>query len=244
MRGLVVTGTGTGVGKTVLSAALVAAMTAAGESVTAHKPVLTGTETEPIGPWPADHELLGSLAGQLPEQVAPLRFGPAVSPHFAAELAGRPVSIAELLAGARLAASRAGEGVLLVEGAGGLLAPLAEECTVRDLARELGLGLVVAARAGLGTINHVLLTLEAARAAGLQVRGVVLTPWPMAPSPMERSNHETIARLGEVDVHVLQALQGPDHEALARAGATLPWRAWIAAEAASASTSAAPGAPS
>ena len=65
-----------------------------------------------------------------------------------------------------------------MEGVGGLLVPLAEDFTVRDLAVALGLGVLIAARPGLGTINHTLLTLEAARAAGLDVRAVVLTPWP------------------------------------------------------------------
>ena len=79
----------------------------------------------------------------------------------------------------RAVARRAGAGsIAVVEGVGGLLVPLGPEADVRDLARDLGLPLVVAARPGLGTINHTLLTLEAARAAGLTVAGVVLTPWP------------------------------------------------------------------
>ena len=227
MRGLFVTGTDTGVGKTVLSAALVAAMVGAGEDVSAYKPMLTGTEEPPQEPWPADHELLGSVSGQPAEQVAPRRFGPAVSPHLATELQASPITAQELLADARQAAARAGAGVLVVEGVGGLLVPLTEGYAVRDLARELGLGLLIAARPGLGTINHTLLTLEAARAVGLEVHAVVLTPWSLAPSPMELSNRDTIARLGSVDVHLLEALERPDRQSLARAGATLPWRTWL-----------------
>ncbi|HEY8304459.1 MAG TPA: AAA family ATPase, partial [Solirubrobacteraceae bacterium] len=87
MRGLFVTGTGTGVGKTILSAALLATMNAAGEQVRAYKPVLTGLD-ESAGTWPPDHELLAAAAGMDPAQVAPLRFGPAVSPHLAAALSG------------------------------------------------------------------------------------------------------------------------------------------------------------
>ncbi len=74
---------------------------------------------------------------------------------------------------------------------------------MRDFAVDLGLPLVVAASPGLGTINHTLLTLEAARAAGLDVARVVLTPWPDEPSPIESSNRETIAALGEVAVETL-----------------------------------------
>ncbi|MGB3098910.1 MAG: dethiobiotin synthase, partial [Solirubrobacterales bacterium] len=74
------------------------------------------------------------------------------------------------------------------------------------LARDLGQPIVVAARPGLGTINHTLLTLEAIRSSGLTVRAVVLTPWPAQPSPMEQSNRETIAAIGRVEVHVLEAI--------------------------------------
>jgi dethiobiotin synthetase len=227
--GLFVIGTDTDVGKSVLSAALLAAMAAAGESVSAHKPLLTGTDEPPSGAWPADHELLASVTGEPAELIAPTRFGPAVSPHLAAELAGIAVDPRDLLAAARAALGRAGSGVLVVEGVGGLMVPLdGKNYLVRDLARELGLGLLLAARPGLGTINHTLLTLEAARAADLDVRAVVLTPWPDEPGEIERSNQETIAHLGAIDVHVLERIDSPDPRSLASAGAGLPWRDWIA----------------
>jgi dethiobiotin synthetase len=100
---------------------------------------------------------------------------------------------------------------------------------VLDLARELGLALVIAARPGLGTINHSLLTVRAARAAGLRVLAVVLTPWPGQPTELERSNRDTIARLADLDVEVLPTLDGPELDALAQAGEKLPWRSWLAA---------------
>ena len=231
MRGLFVTGTDTGVGKTILSAALVAAMAAAGEKVRAYKPVLTGLEEnpaprgagEPSGAWPRDHELLARMAGMTAKEVAPLRYAPAVSPHLAAAMAGERIEAAGLIEHARALAR---EGTLIVEGVGGLLVPLGEEYTVRELAAELALPLLIAARPGLGTINHTLLTLQAARAAGLEVRAVVLTPWPGEPSAMERSNRETLARMGEVDVDVLPRLAGPDRLELAQAGGRLPWPSW------------------
>jgi dethiobiotin synthetase len=223
MRGVFVTGTDTGAGKTIVSAALVAALASAGEAVRAHKPAVTGLE-DPPGRWPADHELLGAVSGVAAEEVSPLRYGPAVSPQLAAELAGEPIEPHALLAAAR----RAGEGAaLIVEGAGGLLSPLAFDYTVCDLAVALALPVVIAARAGLGTINHALLTLRAARAAGLTVEAVVLTPWPAAPSDLERSNRETISRMGEIEVLGLPPLAAPDPSELARAGATLPWRRWL-----------------
>ncbi len=228
MRGLFVTGTGTGVGKTILSAALLAAMAAGGERVRAHKPVVTGLDESP-GEWPPDHELLAFAAGMDPEAVAPLRYGPAVSPHLAAELADRPIDSDRIAtaAGAALDAATTREAVLIVEGVGGLLVPLTNDSTVRDLATTLKLPLLIAAAPGLGTINHTLLTLEAARSVQLDVRAVVLTPWSARPSAMERSNRATIARLGDVDVSTLPRVHGPRLAALADAGARLPWRHWL-----------------
>jgi dethiobiotin synthetase len=222
MRGLFVTGTGTGVGKTILSAALLAAMRAAGEPVRAHKPVVTGLD-EPAGEWPPDHELLALAAGMDPDEVAPLRYGPAVSPHLAARLAGERIDPAALVARARAHA----DCTLVVEGVGGLLVPLADGYSVRDLAVELGLPVVIAASPGLGTINHTLLTLQSARDAGLEVHAVVLTPWPAEPSEMELSNRETIASMGAVEVAYLEEIASTDIPALARAGAHLQWRDWL-----------------
>jgi dethiobiotin synthetase len=224
VRGLFVTGTDTGVGKSILSAALLAAMVAASEQVRAHKPAVTGLE-EPPGAWPPDHELLAAAAGMTPEDVAPLRYGPAVSPHLAAQLAGEPIDPVDLVARARQAADE--ETTLILEGVGGLLAPLTDDYTVCDLAVELGLPLLIAARPGLGTINHTLLTLTAARAAGLDVRAVVLTPWPEEPSTLELSNRATIAHMGEIEVEGLSRVGRPDVADLALAGAELPWLHWL-----------------
>lgn len=221
MRGLFVCGTGTGVGKTILSAALLAAMRAAGEPVRAHKPVVTGL-AERSGPQP-DHELLALAAGMTPDAVAPLRFDPPVSPHLAATLAGQSIDPAAMIASARMEPQR----TFVVEGVGGLLVPLAERFSVRDLAVELGLPLLIAASPGLGTINHTLLTIEAARAVGLSVVAVVLTPWPAEPGQMEQSNLETIAQLGQVEVALLEEIASIDIPELARAGARLPWRDWL-----------------
>ena len=263
MRGLFVTGTDTGVGKTIVSAALLAAMRSAGERPRAYKPVVTGLDELPSPgseAWPRDHELLGAMAGMDPALVSPISYGPAVSPHLAAELAGERITRKRLLAGARLAAgseapgplgaasseergptvvagseapgplgaaSSESPGPLVVEGVGGLLVPLNEEWTVCDLAVALALPVLIVARPGLGTINHTLLTLRVAREAGLEVRAVVLTPWPAEPSRLELSNRETIARIGAVEVSVLGHVAGPDPEQLASAGSRLAWRRWL-----------------
>jgi dethiobiotin synthetase len=152
-------------------------------------------------------------------------FGPAVSPHLALQLAGEDLDVATLIAALR--ASAGDDEVLIVEGVGGLLVPLTDGRSVRDLAGEIGLPLVIAARAGLGTINHTLLTLEAARAASLAVAGVVLTPWPEVPGVIERSNRETIERLGVVPVATLPPIPSAAPALLARAGQQLPLDAWL-----------------
>jgi dethiobiotin synthetase len=218
LRGLFVTGTDTGVGKTVVAGAVCAALAGRGERVAAFKPAVTGLDEE-VGEWPRDHELLAAAAGgrQAPSDVAPLVFGPPVSPHYAAELAGTAIEPLELAAAARQAGEQAD--VLVCEGVGGLLVPLTTGYLIRDLALELDLPLLVAARPGLGTINHTLLTLETARSAGLDVAAVVMTPWPGEPSGIERSNRETIETLGDVRVCGLPPTT-PDR--LAEAGAALP----------------------
>ncbi|MET0684435.1 MAG: dethiobiotin synthase [Solirubrobacteraceae bacterium] len=227
MRGLFVTGTDTGVGKTVVAGAIAAALRADGARVAAYKPVVTGLD-EPAEPgWPRDHELLAAAAGTRPEAVAPHTFGPPVSPHLAAELAGTALALDDMVTAASAAIAEAHATVLVAEGVGGLLVPLTADASVRDLAEALRLPVVIAARPGLGTISHTLLTLEAARAAGLRVAAVVLTPWPAAPSVMEESNRATIARLGRVEVATLPHLPDGSPASLAAGGAALPIAGWL-----------------
>jgi dethiobiotin synthetase len=202
LRGAFVTGTGTEVGKTIVAAAIARAAAGAGERVAVFKPAVSGLDEagEP------DHHLLRRAAGstQSDDEVAPFRFGPAVSPHLAARMAGLEIDPEAILTAARAAGERAD--LLVCEGVGGFLVPLTPEWLVRDLARELGLPVVIAAPPGLGTINHTLLTLESVRAAGLEPAAVVLTPWPQTPGEMEESNRATIASLGGIVVQTLPQL--------------------------------------
>jgi len=221
LRGVFVTGTDTGVGKSVLAAAICAALAGRAVRVVAFKPVVTGTDDPPCD-WPRDHELLAAQTGQQPEEVTPHTFGPAVSPHLAAEMAGEPLDPQGFATAARAAADDAD--VLVCEGVGGLMVPLAPSYLVRDLVVELGLPLVVAARPGLGTINHTLLTVTAARNAGVSVAGVVITPWPAEPDTLSASNRDTIERLSGVKV---SGLPYTDPAGLAEAGAQLPLGDWI-----------------
>ncbi|HEV7774843.1 MAG TPA: dethiobiotin synthase [Conexibacter sp.] len=225
MRALFVTGTDTGVGKTVVAASMLAALRHRGERVIAFKPVLTGTDEPADADWPPDDALLAGAAGMRAEDVAPSRFGPPVSPHLAAALAGTALDPAALRAA--FAGHAAEADVVIAEGVGGLLVPLTPDYLVRDLARDLGLPLVIAARPGLGTINHTLLTLEAARAAGLSVAGVVMTPWPEQPSAMEEDNRATITRLGDVEVATLPQMPRADPALMIAAGSALPLERWL-----------------
>jgi dethiobiotin synthetase len=200
--GVFVTGTGTDVGKTVVAAAIARTLAEEGRKVAVFKLPLTGLEED----GEPDHELLRRASGstQSDTEIAPYRYDPPASPHLAAAMAGERIDPETL----REAARAAGEGadVLVAEGVGGFLVPLAGDYLVRDLAVDLGLPLVIAASPGLGTINHTLLTLESARAAGVEALAVVLTPWPEEPTEVEASNRETIAELGRTPVLTLPPL--------------------------------------
>jgi dethiobiotin synthetase len=235
-RACFVTGTDTGVGKTVVAAALVASLAGRGVRVAARKPVVTGLDETSSREPPvtrgdlaglADHELLGQLSGEPPERVAPVRFGPSVAPQLAAELADELLDPNAMLESIRAAASAAE--AIVVEGVGGLLVPLGPGWDVRRLAGALAWPLIVVARPGLGTINHTLLTLEAARQASLDVRAVVLTPWPDDPGALELSNRAAIAALGAVEVATLPLLVPLTQSALAAAGDALPYERWLVA---------------
>ncbi|MFH8788396.1 dethiobiotin synthase [Streptomyces roseoverticillatus] len=184
MTVLVVTGTGTEVGKTVVTAAVAAAARAASRTVAVLKPAQTG-----VAPGePGDVAEVRRLAGDAVTGEELARFPEPLAPGTAAARAGlspvRPKEIAE--AAARLAESH---DLVLVEGAGGLLVRLDEEgATLADVARLLDAPVLVVARAGLGTLNTTALTAEALRARDLRCRGVVIGSWPAAPDLAMRCN--------------------------------------------------------
>ncbi len=220
MAGVFVTGTDTGVGKTFLTAALAAGSLQQGRTVCVRKPLLSGLD-EPTGDGPPhDHLLLGLASGCEPNAIAPLRFGPAVSPHLAAALAGVEVDQHKMVADLKRDQSAADR--LIVEGAGGWRVPISGAFGFRELAVELGLPVVIAARPGLGTINHCLLTIESVRSAGLHVSGVVFGPWPDQPNQMQADNIATVQRLGEVTTTTLPFINHLNIAEFDHAGANLP----------------------
>jgi dethiobiotin synthase len=166
LRGLFVTGTGTGVGKTVLSAALMHRYR--GEAPLRYwKPIQTGIEQDD------DTAEVGRLGGCAPAELRTVgvRLSRPVSPHLAARLSGITIDLAKL---EDSLASESTPASWIVEGAGGVLVPVNDSESMADLMRRLQLPVVVAARSALGTINHTLLTLEALRQRHLAVAGVVM----------------------------------------------------------------------
>ena len=190
MRGLFVTATDTGVGKTEVACALVRGHRARGLDVGAMKPAQSGH-----GPGePSDAERLRAAAGGADpaELVCPYTFTAPLAPAVAARLEGREVSLARVLEAARELAAR--HAALVVEGAGGLLTPLTEAESYADLVVALGLPALVVARAGLGTVNHTALTVEALRRRGVAVLGVVTNRLAEAGDPSEPHNAAEIER--------------------------------------------------
>jgi dethiobiotin synthetase len=213
-RGVFVTGTGTEVGKSVVAAVIAAEAAAEGLSVAVFKPAVSGLDEG----GETDHELLARASGssQSEDEIAPYRYGPPVSPHLAAEMAGEEID-ADLLE--RVAEDAAADADAIVcEGVGGLMVPLRPDYLVRNLAAELGHPVVIVAGSGLGTINHTLLTIEAAWAAELEISAVVLNRWPAKPGRLEESNRETIAELTGIDVLTLEDIDLADPAGWPRLG--------------------------
>jgi dethiobiotin synthetase len=179
-----ITGTDTGVGKTMLSALLCAALDA-----WYWKPIQTGTEVD------SDSGTVRSLAGLPSDKIFPeaYKFAPPVSPHLAARLAGVRIDLANI----KLPAGTEGAS-LIVEGAGGVFVPLNERDLMVDLMRQLGLPVLLAARSSLGTINHTTLSLAALRNAGVEVAGVVMIGAPNAENRAAIEEYGKVCVVGEI----------------------------------------------
>lgn len=200
-KGLFVTGTDTGVGKTLVSCALLQMLRDEGLQVAGFKPVSCGTEAGRMpggngqwldgGIW-ADAEALREAAGgtQTLDAVSPLRFKAPLAPTLAAKAEGRTVELDR--AREKLAELKASFDAVVVEGVGGWLVPLDDKTLAADFAAELKWPVLVVARTGLGTINHTLLTVREIRRSGLKLAGVILSdsgsgfPQPGAVEEIER----------------------------------------------------------
>lgn len=204
-----VTGTDTGVGKTVATAALACAARLAGIDVAVCKPAQTGTVD-------GDDDLaeVGRLAG-VTRLSAGARYPQPLGPVAAAEAAGMALFDADELRDAIRAADAPGR-LTLVEGAGGLLVELgAGGVTLRDLAVDLGAPVLVVVAAGLGTLNHTALTLEALAAKHLSCAGLVIGSWPARPGAAESGNRAALARLAPVRAVLPAGAAALDHAGFA-----------------------------
>ncbi|MGN2640296.1 dethiobiotin synthase [Nocardia takedensis] len=192
MSVLLVTGTSTGVGKTVVTAALAAAALAEGLSVTVCKPAQTGVAAGE----PGDLAEVQRLAGPLPT-LELARYPDPLAPDTAARRCGQPLlTLRETVAAIE---SVADADLTLVEGAGGALVRLGE-FTLPDLARALDAPVVVVTAAGLGTLNHTELTTRALRAEGVRCAGLVIGSWPTAPDLAASCNRVDLPRVSAAEI--------------------------------------------
>lgn len=193
-RGIFVTGTDTGVGKTIVAATLARLLRMNGVKVGVMKPATSGCREVSCQLVSDDALLLCQAAGiQLSEDIAPYRMREPLAPADAAKIDGVRIDFSVIKAAfERLARSY---DYVIVEGAGGLMVPLSGGLLVADLARDLGLPLLVVARPGLGTINHTVLTCFAAQQMGLQVAGVIVNGMPEQPGLAEKGAPHQIGSL-------------------------------------------------
>jgi dethiobiotin synthetase len=194
--GLFVTGTDTGVGKTLVAGALAAAAHDCGVRVGVMKPVESGCQRRDGRLVPGDAVFLREMArsGASLDLVNPYAMQHALAPALAAELEGVPIDLARIeLCYRTLAAEYA---PVIVEGAGGLLTPLSGGLTMRDLAVMLRLPVLVVARNTLGALNHTMLTVQSARQAGLDVIGIVLNRPAFVEDDATRTNATALRRWG------------------------------------------------
>ena len=197
MNGYFVTGTDTNVGKTYVTCAMSRRARALGHRVFAFKPVETGCVEGPDGELlGADQELISSAAGdwQHGSLRGLYRFALPAAPFVAAKAVQATIDLARVTETARLGATENHATLTLVEGAGGWRVPITAEADMSTLARVLGLPVLIVARAGLGTINHTLLTIEAVQRDGLPLAGVVLSQRGDDDPEAARSNRAEILR--------------------------------------------------
>ena len=226
MKGLFITGTDTDIGKTALSALLLAELRQRGRNAAPMKPAQTGCKKKDFRPEALDLGADKNSQSPIPKaqslfsvpdldyslsmasmkvdsetysNMAPYTFEPACSPHLAAKMIGTEIDLAEIVIAARTLAKT--YDFIIAEGAGGIMVPLNHRETMLDLMQALKLPIVIAARPGLGTINHTLLSIRALRSDGLKIVGIVfVTTHPNKPSFIEEDNIATIEHFGKVPI--------------------------------------------
>lgn len=193
-----ITGTGTDIGKTVVCAGIAAVAVAAGYKTALIKPVQTGTDDYDADPMTVARLVPGLMS--LPPDVAiPFRFRFAASPHLAAAREGQTLQLNEVVDACRRSEQLAAAEITLFEGAGGLIVPLNEHDTMLDLIEELGAPVILAADAGLGGINHAMLSVMALRQRHVSLAGIVLNRY-RADDVIHADNLKMIAALSNLPI--------------------------------------------
>ncbi len=195
---LLITGTDTGVGKTLVTCGLAASLVARGKRVAVMKPAETGCEERAGGLHGSDASLLAFFSNcSLPlDELCPYRFAPPLAPSVAAELEGVSIRPGKIVTLFRRMSDR--HDVVLVEGAGGLLVPLADRYTFADLAHDLEVSVLVIVGSKLGALNHTLLTLSYIQNSSLPLKGYILNHPVAASNEATRTNAETLEKLTDV----------------------------------------------
>ncbi len=194
-QGVFITGTDTGVGKTLIAGALAACYRKGGVRAGVMKPVESGCRRLEDGLHPDDALFLKKMAASADalDDIVPYRLEQPLTPSVAAALAGVTIDLEVINRSYRRIAGR--NDIVLVEGAGGLLAPIFQRLTAVDLIRLLRTPLIIVARNALGTINHTLLTVEHARRSGLDVLGIIVNQCSPSPDLSAETNPGIIERL-------------------------------------------------
>ncbi len=220
-KGLFVTGTDTGVGKTLVAAALAKLLTDNGVNVGVMKPAETGlTAPEQLGP---DAALLKWAAGSsLPDtRICPYRLREPLAPAVAASREQVRINYSDLLESAQ--ETIAEHDFTIIEGAGGLMVPLAGGLLMADFARALALPLLVVCRPNLGTINHTLLTLFAARSMELPVAGYLINNMPPVKTAAEETAPHSLASMTTDELlGVVDQVSGSEQEKVSLIASLIP----------------------
>jgi len=195
-KGIFVTGTDTGVGKTIVTAAIAWNLIQAGRKVAVMKPVQTGT----IISGPTDIEFVQKVLGpdSSLDVSCPYMFPDPVAPLVASMLSGERIDIRSIEDSYSKLAGQ--NDTVIVEGAGGLQVPILEDYFMSDLAMDLNIPILIVTRPNLGTLNHTFLTLESAKRKGLDVAGIVISNYPWDPGIPEQTNPELIISMTGVNI--------------------------------------------
>ena len=195
-RTIFITGTDTGVGKTIVTAAVCSCIKSSGKRVAAMKPIQTGTDTQKT----LDIEFVYKVLDEefLIDDVCPYRFTKPLSPKLASEVSGKEIHVNDILSAYKTLEEKFE--YVVIEGAGGILAPVKNNYFIVDLINEMESPVIIVTRPALGTINHTLLTIESAKNKGLSILGIIVNKYPIDPDDSELTNPDEIASISGLPI--------------------------------------------